>query len=137
MEACGLGEFAGWGIFVEGGDAAWGVDDEDPFGACGVEGLVEGGDEFFDACGGGFAPVIVPHVADDDGGSGGVPVFGAGGEGGSAEGRGGTGLEVEGEVWGGGVFWEGCGACAEERDGGECEEVFGEGAVHRGQRAMV
>ena len=67
-ERCGFGEEALRCVLVEVGDAAGGVDDEDAFGAGGDEHFVERAGEFGDASGGAAAPVVVPHVADDDGG---------------------------------------------------------------------
>ena len=68
-----LGFLAGGVILVGFHATAGGVDDQDPFSACRGDGLVHGGPELADAASGALAPVLVPHVADDDGGLGGVP----------------------------------------------------------------
>lgn len=67
-EVDGFGAFASGGAVVKAGDAAGRVDDEDAFVACGAEELIHAWCHLGDACGGGGAPVAVPHIANDDGG---------------------------------------------------------------------
>ncbi len=52
---------------------AGGVDDQDALGSRGGDRLIHGGGELAHPAGRPAAPVLVPHVADDDGGLGGVP----------------------------------------------------------------
>lgn len=70
---CLLGAFTGGVIFVEVERATGAVDDQDTLVAGGLEDLVHAGGHFGDAVCGAGAPVLVPHIADDDGGLGGVP----------------------------------------------------------------
>lgn len=48
------------------------MNNEGATGAEGDQGLVHAGDHGVDSLGGATAPVAIPHVADDDGGAGGV-----------------------------------------------------------------
>ena len=64
--ACSTRDFSLRRGFVEIGDGARRVDDENAAGARGLQRFVHGSSEFDHAARGGLAPVIVPHVADDD-----------------------------------------------------------------------
>ena len=75
------------------------VNDEDALAARGLEGLIHGGGQFRDALGGAGAVVLVPHVADHQGGAGGVPGDGFlddGGRGGTRGREAGAGVQSEG-----------------------------------------
>src|SRR6185503_3755806 len=54
-------------VLVKGGYAAWRVDYEDAFAADNPDHLIHRAGEFADAERGGLAPVVVPHVANDEG----------------------------------------------------------------------
>ena len=64
----GLGAFALGSVFVEVGDAARGVDDEDAARSRLFHDVVERSCHFGNATGSGFAPMVVPHVADNESG---------------------------------------------------------------------
>jgi len=96
-ERCGFSEETLRCVLVEVGDGTGGVDDEDAFGAGGDEHFVERAGEFGDASCGAAAPVVVPHVADDDGGLGGIPDGFGFGDGAGGRGVFGPGAERERE----------------------------------------
>lgn len=73
----GLGELALGGSGIELHGVAGGVDDEDPFGAGGIEDLVHARGHLGNSSSGALAPVFIPHVTNDDGGFRGIPFFGA------------------------------------------------------------
>src|SRR5205814_6189254 len=63
-----LSELAAGGAFVSFHGVAGGVDNEAAFGADDVDQVVDARSDLAAALGSAFAPVLVPHVADDDGG---------------------------------------------------------------------
>ena len=73
-------EDSGGGLAVETGHAAGRMDDKHAAVACGLDHLVHGTGHFCDAACGGFAPMVVPHIADDDCRFCGVPCGGGFGD---------------------------------------------------------
>src|SRR4051812_28283563 len=61
-------------VFVKVHGFTGSVDNEDSTVASGLDGRVHGWGHFGDAFGSAFAPMLVPHIADDDGGFVGVPL---------------------------------------------------------------